>query len=148
MAFSFKHLTQGILGNYSEVRNAELEKKYSQYLMNGETISLGFELVRDVLIFTDKRLIIFDKQGATGIKMKVVSINLFSIISVEMETSGLGFDDSEVIFKYITSPALNGYVVTYSDYKLEFPKKYNTHDIYTLLQSIAYDNCARINNLL
>jgi len=147
MAFGFKSLTQGIIGNYSEVSHEELAKDYSRYLMNGEMISVGFKLVRDVLILTDKRLIIFDKQGTTGQKMKVTSINLFSIVSVEMETSGFGFDDSEVTFTYATSPAAFGYNASYAHHKLEFPKKYNVQNIYNLLQSIAYENCLRINSL-
>ena len=147
MAFGLKSLTSGILGTYSEVSKEELEKNYAQYLMDDETITLGFKLVRDVLIFSDKRLILMDKQGATGIKMKVISINLFSIVSVEMETSGVGFDDSELTFTYISSPDLRGYHVTYANHKLEFPKKYNVQSLYRLFQSIAYENCIKINSL-
>lgn len=43
--------------------------------------------------------------------MRVSSINLFSIIDVTMETSGFGFDDSELTFTYISSPELKGHHV-------------------------------------
>ena len=142
-----KSFASGLFANYSEVSKEELVKSYAQYLMPEEEISMGFKLVRDVLLFTDKRLIIFDKTGVTGIKMKVVSINLFSIVSVEMETSGFGFDDSEITFTYINSPGLRGYNVTYKQHKLEFPKKYNVQALYKIFQSIAYENCLTINNL-
>lgn len=147
MAFGLKGLTQGILGNYSEVDATELEKKFSMYLMDGEKITMGFKLVRDSLIFTDKRIILTDKQGATGQKMRVISINLFSIVSVTMETSGFGFDDSELTFTYISTPELKGYHVGYASHKLEFPKRYNVQGLYKILQEIAYENTLRMNGL-
>ena len=100
----FGSLTQGIMGNMSEVSTEELMKEYGAYLMDGETIQTGFRLVRDVVLFTDKRIVDFDKQGATGQKMRVDSINLSSIIHVSAETSGFGMDDSEINITYISSP--------------------------------------------
>lgn len=148
MAFGMKNILQGgLAGNYSEVSAEELTRDYGMYLMDGETITMGFKLVRDALIFTDKRIILTDKQGATGTKMSVTSINLFSIIDVKMETSGFGFDDSELTFTYISSPELKGHQVTYASHKLEFPKKYNVQSLYKILQELAYDNCLRINGL-
>ena len=87
-------LASGMLGNMSEVSVEDLTKEYGAYLMEGETIQTGFRLVRDVVLFTDKRIIDFDKQGATGQKMRVDSINLSSVIHVSAETSGFGLDDS------------------------------------------------------
>ena len=94
-------LASGMLGNMSEVSVEDLTKEYGAYLMEGETIQTGFRLVRDVLLFTDKRIIDFDKQGATGQKMRVDSINLSSVIHVSAETSGFGLDDSEINISYI-----------------------------------------------
>lgn len=148
MAFGMKNILQGgFAGNYSEVSTEELNKEYGMYLMDGETITMGFKLVRDALIFTDKRIIMTDKQGATGTKMSVKSINLFSIVDVQMETSGFGFDDSELTFTYISSPELKGHHVMYASHKLEFPKRYNVQVLYKLLQELAYENCLKINNL-
>lgn len=107
---------------------------------------MGFKLVRDALIFTDKRLIFTDKQGATGTKMSVVSINLDQIISVTMETSGFGFDDSELAFVYITTPYLKSHSPTYSKKKIEFPKRFNVQAVYKILQTIAYENYQKINS--
>lgn len=148
MAFGMKNILQGgLAGNYSEASVEELTKDYGMYLMDGESITMGFKLVRDALIFTDKRIIMTDKQGATGTKMSVKSINLFSIVNVQMETSGFGFDDSELTFTYISSPELKGHHVTYDSHKLEFPKKYNVQYLYKILQELAYENCIKINNL-
>lgn len=137
---------QGILGNMSEVSTDELMKEFGAYLMDGETIQLGFRLVRDVVLFTDKRIVDFDKQGATGQKMRVDSINMSSIIHVSAETSGFGMDDSEINVHYISSPyfrASGG--VTVEEKKFEFPKKYNIQPLYKQLQEIAYQNHENLN---
>ena len=106
MAFNFLRLFEGAIGNYSEVNIDDLYEEYGMYLMEDEEIEIGFKLIRDALIFTDKRIIMTDQQGATGMKMTVESINLYSIVNVKMETSGFGFDDSQLTFTYISSPDL------------------------------------------
>lgn len=137
----------GLAGNYSEVPVEQLHNEYCMYLMDDETIQVGFKLVRDSLIFTDKRIIFTDKQGATGAKMRVESINLFSVVDVTMETAGFGFDDSELTFTYIKTANLTAHEVKYVSHKLEFPKKYNVQPLYKMLQELAYSNCLRINGL-
>lgn len=146
MAFGMKNILQGgLAANYSEVSLEALEKEYGIYLMDNEKISMGFKLIRDALIFTDKRIILTDRQGATGTKMSVQSIYLNSIIDVRMETSGFGFDDSELTFTYITSPYFKCNNVTCASHKLEFPKKFNVQPLYRLLQELAYENHERLN---
>ena len=142
----FGSLTQGIMGNMSEVSTEELMKEYGPYLMTGEIIQIGFRLVRDVVLFTNKRIVDFDKQGATGQKMRVDSINLSSIIHVSAETSGFGLDDSEINISYISSPyyRANG-GVSVAERKYEFPKKYNIQPLYRQLQEIAYQNHENLN---
>lgn len=147
MAFGIKNMLQGgFAANYSEQSSEELTKEYGQYLMDGEEITMGFKLVRDALIFTDKRIIFTDKQGATGAKMSIESINLYSIVDVKMETSGFGFDDSELTFTYIKTPYLKAHGVEYGSHKLEFPKKYNVQSLYKILQELAYENCLKLNS--
>ena len=141
------NLMQGILNNYSEMDKESMTSEYGIYLMDGEDITVGFKLIRDALIFTNKRIIFTDKQGATGTKMRVESINLFSIVDVTMETAGFGFDDSELTFTYIKTANLKAHEVTYVSHKLEFPKKYNVQPLYKILQELAYENCLRINGL-
>lgn len=139
-------VAQGILGNLNEISAEELTKEYGAYLMDGETIELGFRLVRDVVLFTDKRIVGFDKQGATGQKMRVDSINLDSIIHVSAETSGFGLDDSEINITYIASPyyrASSG--VSLESKKYEFPKKYNIQPLYKRLQELSYANHEALN---
>ena len=146
MAFGMKNVLQGTLGgNFSEISAEELNKEYGMYLMDGEEITMGFKLIRDALIFTDKRIIFTDKQSATGSKTSIESINLHSIVDVKMETSGFGFDDSELTFTYIKTPYLKSHNVEYASHTLEFPKKFNVQGLYKLLQTLAYENCVKLN---
>ena len=58
-----------LLGNAGAVSRDELKKQYEKLLIEGEIIELGFKLIRDTFIFTNKRLILIDKQGITGSKV-------------------------------------------------------------------------------
>ncbi|MFB1049392.1 PH domain-containing protein [Paraliobacillus sp. JSM ZJ581] len=49
---------------------------------------MGFKLVRDTFIFTEKRLILLDHQGVTGKKTRIHSISMDSIFDVTIETAG------------------------------------------------------------
>lgn len=145
--FMNKGVMQGLMGNMSEVSPDQLTKEFGEYLMENETINVGYKLVRDVFLFTDKRLLFFDKQGATGTKMRVKSINLESVISVTAETAGFGMDDSELLITYITTPNLRANNISTDTIKLEFPKKYAIQGLYKILQQLAYDNFVAINKL-
>ncbi len=140
------NILQGMMGNLSEVTPEKLTADYGMYLMDGETIHTGFVLIRDVVIFTDKRIIDLDKQGATGAKARVSSIYLDSILNVSAETAGFGIDDSELTIEYITSPYFrsNG-GLSVSSRKFEFPKKYQIQGLYKWLQETAYANHLHIN---
>lgn len=137
---------QGMAGNLNEMTPESLMQEYGAYLMDGETIQTGFKLIRDVVLLTDKRIIDFDKQGATGQKMRVDSINLSSIIHVSAETAGFGIDDSEINIHYITSPYFKANTgVSVAEKKFEFPKKYKIQALYRYLQEIAYRNHEALN---
>lgn len=138
---------QGALGNMSEVSADALTNEFGAYLMEGESIDTGFKLVRDVMIITDKRILEFDKQGATGAKMRVTSIYLDSIFSVTAETAGFGIDDSELSISYIETPYMKAHGITCTTKKFEFPKKYNIQGLYKALQELAYENYLRLNDL-
>lgn len=140
-------MLQGVAGNLNEVSPEALNQEFGMYLMDGETIAMGFRLIRDVVIFTDKRIIDFDKQGATGVKMRVDSINLSTIIHVSAETAGFGADDSEINVHYIASPYFKcSGGVEVAEKKFEFPKKYNIQPLYKYLQEIAYHNHETLNH--
>lgn len=141
-----KDMMQGLLGNLSEVTPEKLTQDYGMYLMDGETIHTGFVLIRDIVIFTDKRIIDIDKQGATGRKARVSSIYLDSIIAVSAETAGFGMDDSEITIDFIVSPYFRASAgVSVASRKFEFPKKYQIQGLYKWLQEVAYENHMTLN---
>lgn len=85
-----------ILGNAGAIDKATLEKDYGNLLIPSEKIEVGFKLLRDTFIFTDKRLIIIDVQGLTGKKMQYLSVLYKSISRFSVETAG-SFDlDAEL----------------------------------------------------
>lgn len=140
------NLAQGLMGNLTEVSPEKLTGEYGCYLMDGESIQSGYILVRDTVLFTNKRIIYVDKQGATGQKTRINTIYLDSIINVSMETAGFGIDDSEINIEYITSPyyKVSSGAAT-AELKIEFPKRYAIQPLYKWLQEMAYANHLRIN---
>lgn len=135
-----------LAGNLNEISSESLTQEYGAYLMEGENIWTGFKLVRDVVLITDKRIIDIDKQGATGKKMRVDSINLNSIFHVSVETAGFGADDSELNLQYIVSPYFKvSSGASIAEKKFEFPKKYNIQSLYQYLEEIAYRNHENLN---
>ena len=81
-------LFNGLLGNASKMNIDVAQKELQDVLMPEEKVDLAFKLVRDLLVFTEKRLIIVDKQGMTGKKVEYKSIPYRSISRFSVETSG------------------------------------------------------------
>lgn len=81
-------LFSALLGNAGAVTPEELNTEYNRLLSDDETIEIGFKLVRDVFMFTNKRLILVDKQGITGRKVEYLSIGYKSISRFSIETAG------------------------------------------------------------
>jgi len=78
----------GILGNAGVVEADKLQSDYKQLLGEGETIEVGFKVIRDTFIFTSKRLIIINIQGITGRKTEYLSIPYSKITKYSIETAG------------------------------------------------------------
>ena len=54
----------------------------------GERIEKAYQLLRDLFVFTNKRLILVDKQGLTGSKVEYRSLPYGSITHFSVEASG------------------------------------------------------------
>ena len=89
-------LFSAILGNAGHVNKEDLTKDYGRLLIDGEDIEMGFKLIRDVFIFTTKRLIMVEKQGVTGSKVEYRSISYKSISRFSVETTGTFDLDAEL----------------------------------------------------
>lgn len=89
-------IIHAFLGNASQIDPEKMAKEFGPILTQGEQIELAFKLIRDTFVFTNKRLIIADKQGLTGKKVEYHSIPYKSITHFSVETSGRFDDDAEM----------------------------------------------------
>jgi hypothetical protein len=89
-------LFSGLLGHASDIDLAQVEGELNPILAEGEQLELGFQIVRDQMIFTDRRIILIDKQGMTGRKRQYVSIPYKSITMFSVENSGSFDMESEM----------------------------------------------------
>ena len=81
-------LFSGLIGNASQKDTDKVERQLEDILVPGEQVELAFVLIRDLIVFTEKRLILVDKQGVTGKKTSYKSIPYRSISRFTVETSG------------------------------------------------------------
>ncbi|MEC6798077.1 MULTISPECIES: PH domain-containing protein [Photobacterium] len=77
-----------ILGNAGEMDLEEATEELSTILGQGEHIELAYKLIRDMIILTDRRLILIDKQGMTGRKVEYRSVPYKSITMYTIESTG------------------------------------------------------------
>ena len=89
-------LLDGLLGNASEVDAATLQTEFAQVLAPGERIEKAYQLIRDMFVFTDKRLIFVNRQGMTGKKVEYQSLPYRSIMRFSIETAGTFDLDAEL----------------------------------------------------
>ena len=132
-------VVSGILGNYTEMTLQAATEQYGMYLLPGEQYVRAFTLLRDKMLFTDRRIVFIDHQGATGVKEIIESINLDGIVLVQLETAGFGFDRAEIYLGYLLTP--------YAEMvrkKLEFPKGFDVRGLYCLLEEYAHANVSRL----
>ena len=81
-------LFSGLLGNASKKDNDKVERQLEGILIPGEQVELAYVLIRDLIVFTEYRLILVDKQGMTGKKTSYKSLPYRSISRFSVETSG------------------------------------------------------------
>ena len=77
-----------ILGNASEVTIDNVSKEFEPILIEGENIEKAYKLIRDMFIFTNKRLILVEKQ-IVGTKVDYLSIPYFNIKKFSKESAGV-----------------------------------------------------------
>ncbi|MEO0060197.1 MAG: hypothetical protein RLZZ312_1844 [Bacteroidota bacterium] len=77
-----------ILGNASEVNIESVRKEFEPILIENENIEKAFKLIRDMFVFTNKRLILVEKQ-LVGSKVDYLSIPYSSIKKFSKESAGI-----------------------------------------------------------
>ncbi|MBX0292392.1 PH domain-containing protein [Hymenobacter sp. HSC-4F20] len=121
-------LLDALLGNAAETDAQEIQLELSQLLAPGETVRAAYAVVRDLLVFTTKRLILVDKQGVTGKKREYLSLPYRSIERFSMETTGHFDLDAEIKIwvRGQTEPISK-----------TFRNDKNIHDVYRALSEFA-----------
>ena len=114
-----------LLGNAGSVSQEDLLKNYGQLLTDNESIEMGFKLIRDTFIFTNKRLILVDVQGITGSKTEYKSIAYKSITRFSVETAGTF--DLEAELKIWVSSEVQPSIVK------QFTKSVNVYEVQKVL---------------
>ncbi len=99
-------LLSGLMGLTSDVDVEDVRSELAPIMIDGEQIVLAFMVVRDMLVFTDLRLIIVDKQGMTGRKRMIQSIPYRAITTFSIETAGTFDSDSEMTIWMSGQPPL------------------------------------------
>ncbi|KKI90462.1 cytoplasmic protein [Bacillus sp. SA1-12] len=89
-------ILDGFLGNASEADLGTVSKNIELVLAENEKVEKAFKLIRDLIVFTDKRLLLIDKQGMTGKKVEYHSIPYRNITHFSVETAGTFDLDAEL----------------------------------------------------
>ncbi|MEU1038149.1 PH domain-containing protein [Streptomyces sp. NPDC005551] len=77
-----------LFGNAHTIDSATAQQDYARLLGQGERVHAAFLLIRDTILFTDRRMILIDKQGLTGKKVEYHSVPYRSITHFAVETAG------------------------------------------------------------
>ncbi len=89
-------LLSGLLGLASDVDLETVRRDLEPMLLPDEAVEVAFVIVRDLVVFTDRRVVFVDKQGMTGRKRAFHSIPYRSITMFTVETAGRFDADAEL----------------------------------------------------
>src|SRR5918998_6352196 len=81
-------LIDGIMGNAGRLDPAKAQHEYARLFGQDEQVYAAYLLVRDAMLFTNRRLILVDKQGVTGRKVEYHSLPYRAITHFSVETAG------------------------------------------------------------
>jgi Bacterial PH domain len=88
-------------GNASETDRANGEKVFGPLLTKGETVTHVYRVgVRDLLIFTTRRLVFLDKMGPTGKKLSIASYPWYMLMNWNITTAVLFDLEAELVMQF------------------------------------------------
>ena len=116
---------RGLMGHATEIDIVQIQNEFEPLLAEGEEIEVAFKLIRDMLIFTNTRLIMVDKEGLTGKKQEFLTIPYRSIVRFSKQSKGILDMDAElrlwifgqegpIVKKFSKSENINGVYKTLS----------------------------------
>lgn len=89
-------IINALMGNASKIDPSRIQGEFARLLAPGENVEHAYQLFRDYFVFTNKRLVLVDKQGLTGSKVDYHSIPYRSITQFSVETAGTFDLDAEL----------------------------------------------------
>ncbi|WP_221564907.1 PH domain-containing protein [Alkalihalobacillus sp. TS-13] len=89
-------ILDGLMGNASEADLQAVEKDLENIVTENERVEKAFKIIRDLIVFTNKRLILIDKQGMTGKKVEYHSVPYRNVTHYSVETAGTFDMDAEL----------------------------------------------------
>ena len=114
-------ILDGLMGNASEIENDKVESELKDLLAPAEKVEHAYKLIRDLIVFTDKRLLLIDKQGMTGKKVEYHSIPYKSVVHFSIETAGTFDLDAElkIWLSGSTAPIMKKFNKSLNIYKVQ-----------------------------
>ena len=91
-----KRVKGALFGTASQMVKEDVRANYERLFCDDENVLAGFKIVRDTIIFTDRRLILEDVQGITGKKREYLSIPYSKISAFAVESAGHFDMDAEL----------------------------------------------------
>jgi Bacterial PH domain len=125
IVINYMSILDAMMGNASSVNPQSIQNEFQGILIQGENVVRAYKLVRDMYVFTNKRLILVDKQGITGSKAEYLSVPYKSIKMFSKENAGT-FDLDEELTIYIQG---------HPPIKKKFKKGSYLDEIYQVLSS-------------
>jgi len=81
-------LLDALLGHAGEKPIEKIEEEFAPLLAPGESLQRAFSTIRDLIVFTDRRMILVNKQGVTAKRTEYRSIPYRAINMFSLETAG------------------------------------------------------------
>ena len=123
-------LISGLLGHSSKTDIAKLQQEFQPMLVDGETLVCAYRVLRDMIVFTNKRLILVDKQGVTSSKTEYQTIPYARIVRFSKESAGVMDLDAELKIWIVGQPL----PITKT-----FGKNENVNEVYQVLSRAVLD---------
>ncbi len=121
-------ILSGIMGHATETSADKVLPIVQPFLRDDEKVARAYQLVRDLFIFTNFRLILIDKMGITGKKQEWMFVPYKSITRFSLETAG-HFDHDAELRIWVSG--------SHEPIKKEFRKDKCVKDICKLLASVT-----------
>jgi hypothetical protein len=123
-------LLSGLLGHSSKADISKLREEFSPILVDGEELIDAYRILRDMLVFTNKRLILVDKQGMTGSKVDYQTIPYERIIRFSKESTGILDLEAELKIWIVGQP---------QPISKTFTRNQNINEVYQLLSKAVLE---------